>query len=455
MSIDELKNKILENQQFLDDLNADLARKTQEIHIIQKLSAEITSSLDLDVILGNMLASLDRTFDFHHSMILLLDESVSQLYVAASHGYTDNGIGAVIKIGQGIIGVVAKRQKIMRMGNIGTQVAYMNAVKTQMSVHGSEDDNVKLPGLPNLQSQVAIPMLNNDHLIGVLAIESDKPNVFDQKDEQIISILANQAASAIEKARVHQDIIHLNEHLEEKVRERTKEVVEQKEVAERERSRSDELLLNILPHEVAEELKKSGNAEAQFIDSVTVLFTDFKDFTKLSEKLSPKELVTELHECFSIFDQIMERYGIEKIKTIGDAYMAAGGLPRPNSTHASDVLKAASEIQSFMNARRLKKIENAELFFEIRIGVHTGPVVAGIVGVKKFAYDIWGDTVNTASRMESSGEIGKINISQSTYNLLKDDPELTFENRGKIQVKGKGDIAMYFAERVSKNPSIH
>lgn len=212
----------------------------------------------------------------------------------------------------------------------------------------------------------------------------------------------------------------------------------------KEKQRSEELLLNILPEEVADELKKKGSAEAQQIDEVTVLFTDFKGFTQLAEKLTPKELVAEINECFSAFDYIVEKYNVEKIKTIGDAYMAAGGLPTANNTHAKDVIYAALEIQLFMENFKAKKIAANELFFEIRIGIHTGPVVAGIVGVKKFAYDIWGDTVNTASRMESSGEVGKVNISGATFDLVKD--LFKCEYRGKIKAKGKGEIDMYFVQ---------
>ena len=210
------------------------------------------------------------------------------------------------------------------------------------------------------------------------------------------------------------------------------------------RKRSDELLLNILPEEVAEELKAKGEAEAKQFDEVTVLFTDFKGFTQLSEKLTPKELVREINECFSAFDHIMQKHGVEKIKTIGDAYMAAGGLPTSNTTHANDVVLAALEIQQFMHEHKATKESSGQLFFEIRIGVHTGPVVAGIVGVKKFAYDIWGDTVNTASRMESSGEAGKVNISGTTYELVKD--KFNCKHRGKITAKGKGEMDMYFVE---------
>ncbi|MDI1316828.1 adenylate/guanylate cyclase domain-containing protein [Flavobacterium sp.] len=207
-----------------------------------------------------------------------------------------------------------------------------------------------------------------------------------------------------------------------------------------EKQRSEDLLLNILPIEIAEELKTSGKIKARFYNEVSVLFTDFVDFTHTSEKLKPEQLVDELHACFSAFDEIIGRNGLEKIKTIGDSYMAVCGLPDFSEDHAKKTVQAAIEIRDFINER--KKNENV---FEIRIGINSGQVVAGIVGVKKFAYDIWGDTVNTASRMESSGEAGKVNISQSTQELVKEDFQCTY--RGKISAKNKGEIDMYFAEK--------
>ncbi|HUM47809.1 MAG TPA: adenylate/guanylate cyclase domain-containing protein, partial [Chitinophagales bacterium] len=227
------------------------------------------------------------------------------------------------------------------------------------------------------------------------------------------------------------------EELEKEVSERTAELRIEKE-------KSDMLLMNILPEEVATELKEKGKADAKHFSQVTVLFTDFKNFTLMSERLSAQELVNEINYCYSEFDKIITRYGIEKIKTIGDAYMCAGGLPVPTLTNAEDTVKAALAIRDFMFREHQQRAASGQPFFEIRIGVHTGAVVAGIVGIKKFAYDIWGDTVNIASRMESSGEPGKVNISGTTYELVKNHFKCTY--RGKIAAKNKGEIDMYFVE---------
>ena len=222
------------------------------------------------------------------------------------------------------------------------------------------------------------------------------------------------------------------------------ELAEKNSIISKEKKRSDDLLLNILPAEVAEELKANGASKTKDFSEVTVLFTDFKNFTIISEKLSAQELVNEINYCYSAFDNIITKHGIEKIKTIGDSYMCAGGLPVANKTSAEDTVRAAIEIRDFVNNEKQKRQAENKPFFEIRIGCHTGAVVAGIVGIKKFAYYIWGDTVNIASRMESSGEPGKINISGNTYQLVKD--KFTCTHRGKIEAKTKGMIDMYFVE---------
>lgn len=212
------------------------------------------------------------------------------------------------------------------------------------------------------------------------------------------------------------------------------------------KKRSDELLLNILPKEVANELKKKGYTDAREFEQATVLFTDFVGFTELSSKLNASELVAEINVCFKAFDHIITTHKLEKIKTIGDAYMAAGGLHTPKISEPSDVIRAGIEMQAFIIKRKQENQAKGLPAFSMRIGIHSGPVVAGIVGIKKFQYDIWGDTVNTASRMESSGKEGKINISESTYNLVKNSNDFAFESRGKIETKGKGLIEMYFVE---------
>lgn len=263
----------------------------------------------------------------------------------------------------------------------------------------------------------------------------------------VVGLYANHAAVplftgvylAIRSAHQNRLVLRQRDDLDAEVKVRTAELRQEKE-------RSEELLLNILPQEVAGELMAKGSADARLIEQVTVLFTDFKGFTELSEKLGPRELVADINECFSAFDGIMGKHGVEKIKTIGDAYMAAGGLPVPNTTHAGDVLRAALEVQEFIAGLKVRKQAEGRPWFDIRIGVHTGPVVAGIVGVKKFQYDIWGDTVNTANRMESSGGVGRVNLSAATYALVKDDPAFTFTPRGMVEAKGKGEMEMYFVE---------
>lgn len=220
----------------------------------------------------------------------------------------------------------------------------------------------------------------------------------------------------------------------------------------KEKDLSDALLLNILPKETAEELKEKGQATPRFYRRVSVLFTDFQGFTKVSENLSPNELVDELGKYFVKFDEIIEKYYIEKIKTIGDAYMCAAGLPIRNKSNPIDTVLAALEIQNFMNQlNKEKKAKNLPVW-ELRLGIHTGAVVSGVVGKKKFAYDIWGDSVNIASRMETACEVGKVNISETTYELVKDYFDCSY--RGKIKAKNKGKIDMYFVTGIKPEFSV-
>ncbi len=260
-----------------------------------------------------------------------------------------------------------------------------------------------------------------------------------EKEKQIA-----QAQLIAELEKNEKLIKEQNEILEQKVTQRTKDLNNTLALVEQERQKSDTLLLNILPAETAQELKETGQFTPKGYKLVTVLFTDFKGFTQIAEKLSPKEVIENLNTCFLAFDEICEKYNLEKIKTIGDAYMCAGGLPIANETNPINVVKAGLEMQVWMQNWKLEKQKNNQNAWELRLGIHSGEVIAGVVGKKKFVYDIWGDTVNLASRMESSGEIGQVNISETTYQLVKNEFQCTF--RGKIQAKNKGEINMYFVE---------
>jgi adenylate cyclase len=217
---------------------------------------------------------------------------------------------------------------------------------------------------------------------------------------------------------------------------------EKNKIIREEQERSENLLLNILPALVASELKQKGRTEARYFEDVSVLFADFVGFSRIAEQLSPQQLVSELDICFQAFDEIVARHSLEKIKTIGDAYMCAGGVPNNHPTHLRDMVLAAREMQTWLADWNTLREKEGLPRFDARIGIHSGSVVAGVVGSKKFAFDIWGDTVNIAARIEQAGEGGRINISGTAYETLKN----TFpcEYRGKIAVKNKGEIDMYF-----------
>jgi len=227
--------------------------------------------------------------------------------------------------------------------------------------------------------------------------------------------------------------------LEQIINKRTEDLIIEKE-------KTEKLLANVLPKNTASEIMEKGKATKIKYNFVTVLFSDIQGFTKIAEEMNPEILIDELDKFFFYFDSVVEKHGIEKIKTIGDAYMCAGGIPEKNRTNPVEVILAALEMKEYM--KKLKETSELEgmKYWDIRIGIHTGTVVAGVVGQKKLSYDIWGDTVNTASRMESSGEAGKINISGTTYEFVKEF--FNCEYRGKMPVKYKGELEMYFVNGI-------
>ena len=221
--------------------------------------------------------------------------------------------------------------------------------------------------------------------------------------------------------------------------------LEQKnKIIEEEKQRSEELLLNILPAEVMLELKKTGRTTARNYDLATVMFVDFKDFTLISNNLTPEELVTAIDHYFETFDNIIADHDVEKIKTVGDAYLCAGGLPIPNTKNPVEMVDVAFKFVRAVEELKKERTAENKISFDIRVGIHSGPLIAGVVGIKKFAYDIWGDAVNTAARMQQNGFEGKINVSGTTYELIKH--RFHCAPRGRIEAKNKGLVDMYFVE---------
>ncbi|MBK6544802.1 MAG: AAA family ATPase [Saprospiraceae bacterium] len=320
---------------------------------------------------------------------------------------------------------------IVRKVNNTKETVIVDDVKLDLLYAGDHD----LQALTS-KSVLCMPILSKGQMTAILYLDNDvSTHVFTRNRLEILNLLSGQMAVSIENAQLYQN-------LEQKVIERTSTIEKQKIELEQEKHKTDSLLLNILPEEIAEELKSNGNSKPRRHESVTIMFTDFEKFTMMSEKLTPEEIVEIVDHHYKAFDQIIEKHNIEKIKTMGDAYMCVSGLPRFNEEHAVNAIKAALEIRQFVKTYNAYRDENGLPFCNIRIGIHTGPVVAGVVGLNKFAYDIWGDSVNTASRMQSVSEPGKINISNTTFELIKNRFECL--HRGKIKVKYKADIDMYF-----------
>ncbi len=293
-----------------------------------------------------------------------------------------------------------------------------------------------LAGKSQVKSVLCMPIIRNNTCVALLYLENHlSTHAFTAKRINVLNLLSGQIAISLENAQLYQN-------LEQKVQERTFTIESQKLEIEREKRKSDDLLLNILPLEIAEELKQHGHYKPRRHDSVTIIFTDFEQFTLLSQKITAEELVEMIDLCYKKFDEITARYQVEKIKTIGDSYMCVSGLPVGNPHHAVNAVRAALEmvdfVAQFMGARQRQGLP----YCAIRVGLHTGPVIAGVVGHHKFAYDIWGDSVNTACRMQTAGEPGRINISDSTFTLVQD--YFRCEQRGRIEVKHKGKIEMYF-----------
>ena len=443
-----LRDIVLANQEVIDELNATLARKTEEIRIIQQTSAELNSTLDLEEVLEIILHSMDAVLGFKHAMVLLAELDAQLLTLAASRGYEDTGIGAEVALGKGVIGVSAKRRRLMRMGNIQSQMAYTKTVRARMEAAGEGEnlrETVELPGLPKVQSQIAIPLVVQDRLVGVFAVESETPNAFNELDELLLSIVANQVASAIDNARLHRATVErseqldkavgelsaLNESLEASVAKRTAELSHALDDVKQEKELSEALLARMAPPEVIH-LMRDDQLVAKKL-STSILFTDLVGFTEFSAGMEADEIFARLNHFFSAAGGVISRYRGYVNKTNGDGLMALFGVPEQSQTHPLDAVLAAL---------RLKADLREEFPLDMRLGINSGLFAAGMLGpANKSLYDVLGDSVNLASRMESVGRPGEITISSNTYDLVKAYFEI--EPLGEREVKGLSGIACF------------
>ncbi len=372
------------------------------IAAVNEIATAINRTLNLDEILRVIGKQAKWLLDFEHLSVYLLKNDSGRFVKL---------IGTPVEFDESVISNSSSFHKALKTG------------QSQLIKEATPNEF-----LSQYTSQIILALENSKQILGVIIFGSTKLQAYNQEDLRIAYLLALQLSSAIRNANSFEDLNLLNIEIE------------------REKQKSDRLLLNILPSQIAEEIKQNGRVKPLYHASATILFTDFENFSMISKLMNPEELVDELDYCFSAFDQIIERYQLEKLKTIGDSYMCCGGIPKFNQTHAIDVVIAALEIQKFMALRKQEKAKQSLPYWDTRIGIHSGSLLSGVIGRKKFVYDVWGDTVNLASRMESSGVAGEINISQSTFELVKDVFDV--EYRGKILAKNMGKVDMYLVKGI-------
>ncbi|TGM60002.1 adenylate/guanylate cyclase domain-containing protein [Leptospira adleri] len=411
--IENFKKQFVENQKGIEELNQKLHRKTREVEIIQSISAEILNTLDLDQIFERIMKVMDEVFGFKHALILLLQEGTEILKVVASRGYEEAGIGAKVEFGQGVIGVVAKRQKIMRMVGISTQMRYAGQVGQSM---GKEEKKIDLPGLKDAKSQIAIPLLVKERLLGVFAVESSEMNAFKLLDEMILSIVGNQIAVAIENAAAY----HTQQQL-------------------------SEAYSRFVPKETLALLSKRSILETQLADQteglMTVMFSDIRGFTTLSEKMTPSENFRFINDYLGMIAPVIREHHGFIDKFIGDAIMAI--FP----SRAEDAIEASLDMRKTLRKfNEIRKDRNQEAV-DIGIGIHTGHLMLGIIGHEnRMECTVIGDSVNLASRIEGlTKQFGcPIVASEVTIASLRDSVRFPHEFLDEVTVKGKSQAVKIY-----------
>ncbi|RHX79107.1 adenylate/guanylate cyclase domain-containing protein [Leptospira yasudae] len=411
--IEDFKKQFVENQKGIEELNQKLNRKTREVEIIQSISSEILNTLDLDLIFERIMKVMDEVFGFKHAMILMVEENSEILKVVASRGYEEGGIGATVEFGKGVIGVVAKKRKIMRMVGISTQMRYAGQVGQSL---GMEEKKIELPGLKDAKSQIAIPLLVKEKLLGVFAVESEEINAFKLLDEMILSIVGNQIAVAIENAAAY----HTQQQL-------------------------SEAYSRFVPKELLSLLSKRSILETQLADQteglMTVMFSDIRGFTTLSETMTPNENFRFINDYLGMIAPVIKEHHGFIDKFIGDAIMAI--FP----SRAEDAVEASlAMMRALRRFNELRKEKNQDPI-DIGIGIHTGHLMLGIIGHEnRMEGTVIGDSVNLASRVEGLTKEFKCSIiaSEVTIASLKDKDQFQHEFLDEVKVKGKSQAVKVY-----------
>ncbi len=404
-----LREQIAENQQTIDRLNRDLSKRSNEVRIIQQISAEITSTLDLDEVLGIVLRAMDRVLGFQHSMILLAGLAGEALTVAATRGYTQSGAGAQVRIGDGVIGVVAERRKMMRVGNIGASVRYLTGVRARMKAAGqlaAEQNEAILPGLPDVQSQLALPLLVKDRLVGVLVVESARPNAFDELDEVLLGIVANQAATAIDNARTYRMVDQLSR-----------------------------LKRFFSPH-LAELILKGGADDPLKTHrrEVTVVFLDLRGFTAFAETSEPEEVMGVLHEYHAEMGKLILEHEGTLERFTGDGMMIFFNdpvlVPNPAERGVRMAVAMRDRVSEITTRWRRRGYE-----LDLGIGIAKGFATIGAIGFEgRWDYGAIGTVTNLAARLCGEAKPGQILISPRVVGEIED--LLEAEEVGPLTLKG-------------------
>ena len=441
-----------------DSLLALIERHKNVVNIIHEVSSKVNSSLDLDTIFTSAFTLLDRYFDFKHIMILLVDEeNSSQLKVAASHGYDGKGIGAIVPIGKGVIGIVAKNKKLLRMGGIRQSLTYIKAAST------TEGSRISLPGIEDCASQLAVPLLIHGELIGVVSVESPNVGLFDAKDEELLKLIGVQIGIAVNNARqfniiemTNAQLKDLNENLELKVKERTKDLARQKDkieaqhtlleeqhtALEDEQSKTQKMLEKIetlfgqqVSKEIAKELVTfEGEIDSKLYE-VTVMFLDIRDFTVFADSRAPEEVATFQNVVFGELLDIIRRFKGITNQILSDGIMAVFGAPVTTTDHASNAVAAGYAILN-----KIKELTDEGKIPPIRLGIglNSGKVIAGNIGnASRKQYSLTGSTVIIAARIEQLNKKyhSQFLVSEEVYKALGHEDYQMIEH-GEVKLKG-------------------